>query len=307
MPSPLELQTHKSVKRGFPAFRRDTFWAWGMLSPTLAGLLLFLWGPLLYAVALGFYQWDILTPKVFVGADNYIKLFHDPMFYHSLKITCYYVLLFVPATVAVSLVLAVLLNRIRFAVFFRTLFFMPSVSMSVATSLVWLLIYNPQYGLINSVLDLFGWQKPGWIYDPLLVVPSITLMALWSGAGYNAIFYLAALQNIPSDVYEAAEIDGAVSWRKLWYITVPLVSPTTFFLLIVNLIGSFQAFDTFYVMTKGGPGDSSTTLLYYIYENAFRSYNIGYASSLSTVLFVIIILITIFQFQLQKKWVFYER
>lgn len=289
------------------AFRKETYWAWGMLAPTLAGLLLFLWGPALYVIVLSFFQWDLLTAKQFIGVGNYVQLFRDPMFYHSLKVTFLYVVLFVPGAISASLVLSLLLNRVRFAVLFRTLFFMPAISMTVATSLIWMLIYNPQFGLLNAVLGALHLPQPGWIFDPAMAIPSIAIMGVWLHAGYNTVFYLAAMQNIPRPLYEAAEIDGASAWRKITHITIPLVSPTTFFLVIVNVIGSFQAFDQFYVMTKGGPGDATTTLIYYIYQKAFQLFEVGYASALSAMLLVLVLFVTVAQFYFQKKWVHYER
>ncbi|MBP1988508.1 carbohydrate ABC transporter permease [Paenibacillus eucommiae] len=295
------------AKPRISAFRQDSLWAWAMIAPAVLGLLIFMWGPVVYVMALGFFEWDLITAKQFVGISNYARLVKDPMFYHSLKVTFQYVCLFVPATIIASMFLSILLNRIRFAVLFRTLFFLPAVCMTVATSLVWTLIYNPQTGLFNALLGLLGIPGLKWIYDPSTAVASIALMGIWLQAGYNTVFYLAALQNIPKTIYEAAEIDGATSWKKILYVTIPLLSPTTFFLLIINVIGSFQAFDQLYVMTKGGPGDATTTLVYYIYQQAFQNYSVGYASSLSAVLFLLVIIVTIVQFAVQKKWVNYER
>jgi multiple sugar transport system permease protein len=295
-----------SISR-FTHSQRESLWAWCMITPSLLLLLVFLWGPLIYVFLLSLYDWDLLTDKRFVGLSNFEAILHDPKFYHSLWVTVQYILISLPATVLFSMVLAIALNRVKFAVLFRTIYFLPNVSMTVAISLVWLLIYNPQFGFMNIILKFFGLPPLNWIFDAKWAIFSIALMGIWGHVGYNSIFYLAALQNIPKHLYESAEIDGATGWKKILYITVPLVSPTTFFLLIVGLIGSFQAFDQFYIMTQGGPGNATTSLVYLIYQTGLKSFRVGYASTLSVILFLIIISVTIIQFILQRKWVYYER
>lgn len=279
--------------------------AWLFLFPNLAGFIAFTIGPLLYSIRLSFYEWSVLFPARFVGVNNYVQMLQDPYLWQSLWNTVYYVLGVVPTGVILAFILALALNNIQFRTMFRTVYFMPVVSSTVAVSFVWLWVYQPTFGLLNGFLRYFGLPEPGWLADAHWAMPAVIIMSIWKGLGINMVLYLAALQGIPRHLYEAARIDGATKWQEIWHITIPMVSPTTLFILIMSIIGSFQVFDQAYIMTRGGPAGATTTIVYYIYKNAFEFFRLGYASSLAWSLFAIILVFTILQWVSAKGWVFY--
>lgn len=277
------------------------------VAPLIIGLIVFTYGPVIASFALSFTKGDYISTPKWIGLDNYSSLLDDKLFWQSLRNTLYYVVGVVPAGMALSLLLALAMNqKLRGIVFFRTLFFLPTISSSVAISLMWLWIYNPEFGALNFLLDQIGVKGPAWLSSPEWAMPAVMIMATWRGLGYNMLIYLAGLQGVPEVYYEAAEIDGAGPWAKFWNITVPLLSPTTFMLLILGLIGAFQVFEYTYVMTQGGPVYATLTLVLHVYNNAFRNFQMGYASALAYVLFFILLGLTALQFRLQRRWVHYE-
>ncbi|HXF62720.1 MAG TPA: sugar ABC transporter permease [Caldilineaceae bacterium] len=277
------------------------------VAPLILGLLVFTYGPVLAAFGLSFTKGDYISTPRWIGLGNYQALLNDDLFWRSLRNTVYYVVGVVPAGLVLSLLLALAMNqKLRGIVFFRTIYFLPTITSSVAISLMWLWIYNPEFGVLNFLLRQIGIKGPAWLSTPEWAMPAVIIMAIWRGLGYNMLIFLAGLQGIPEVYYEAAEIDGAGPFAKFWYITVPLLSPTTFMLLILGLIGAFQVFEYTYVMTGGGPVYATLTIVLHIYNNAFRNFQMGYASALAYVLFFILLALTVIQFRLQHRWVHYE-
>jgi multiple sugar transport system permease protein len=247
-----------------------------------------------------------------IGIENYKKLFADPLFYHSLKVTFYYAAISVPVGLVVGLFLAVLLyQKVKGTSVFRTIFYIPSIVPVVATATLWIWIYNPEYGILNFLLAKIGVRGPDWLYSTKWVVPAIAFMNAWT-AGPNMIIYLASLEDIPKVYWDAAKVDGANSWQRFWHITIPFLSPTTFFLLITNVMGALQTFAQAYIMGGGGrgfgaPANASLFYCLYLYEQGWSWFNMGYASSLSWVLTLIIFTLTLIIFKTSNKWVYYER
>jgi multiple sugar transport system permease protein len=276
------------------------------ISPWIVGFLWFTFGPLLTSAGLSFFQWDLLTKPKWIGFGNYGRALQEPLFWQSLKVTVIYTLCSVPIGIVAALVLAIMLNQpIRGRVWFRSIFYLPAIMSGVAVSVLWKWMFNPQFGLINYLLGKIGIRGPAWLSSPQWALPALIVMSLW-GTGSSMIIYLAGLQGIPTQLYEAAEIDGAGTWAKFWVITIPMLTPTIFFTLIMGIINSFQVFTQAYVMTGGGPQYATHFFVLYIYENAFRYFKMGYASSLAWVLFVIVMVLTVIQFRLAPKWVYYE-
>jgi multiple sugar transport system permease protein len=288
-------------------FNSENFVGYLFCAPLILGLLVFTYGPVLAAFVLSFTKGDYISTPRFIGLDNYTRLLQDELFWKSLQNTLYYVIGVVPAGLILSLLLALAMNqKLRGIVFFRTVFFLPSITASVTIGLMWLWIYNPEFGVLNFLLKQFGIRGPAWLSTPEWAMPAIMVMAVWRSLGYNMLIYLAGLQGIPDVYYEAAEIDGAGRLAKFWHITVPLLSPTTFLLLTLSLIGAFQVFEYTYVMTGGGPVYSTLTMVLNIYNFAFRNFEMGYASALAYVLFFILLGLTAIQFRMQNRWVHYE-
>ncbi|MDD5220432.1 MAG: sugar ABC transporter permease [Candidatus Bipolaricaulis sp.] len=241
----------------------------------------------------------------FVGLQNFSNLLKDELFWRYLWNTFYYAIGTIPLTVILAFFLAYLLNRkIRGVVFFRTLYFLPSVTLLVAIAIVWSWLYNADFGLFNFFLGKLGITGPRWLQSKTWAMPAIIIMGIWKGVGYSMLIFLAGLQTIPEQYYEAAEIDGANWWHRIIHITIPLISPTTFFVIVTTTIGSIQGFDQFYIMTRGGPSGATTTLVYYIFQNAFEWFKMGYAATVAMMLFVIVLALTLLQWRLSNKWVF---
>lgn len=280
---------------------------YGFLLPSFLLLLVFVFTPLFFSFYLSFHQWNVVSAnKPFVGLENFQTLLSDRQFWNALKNTAIYAL-HVPAGMAASLLVALLMNRkIRGVNFLRTLFFLPSVSSFVAIALVWQWMYHPQFGLANYLLSFFGLPTLNWLRDPATALVSIMLMSIWMGLGYQMVIFLAGLQGIPLELYEAARTDGANAWQRFWKITLPLLMPTTFFILVTSLIGSFQVFASIYVMTEGGPLHSTDVVVYHIYQNAWEYLKMGYASAMSWVLFVIVMIATWLQFKFFKNRMGYD-
>ena len=277
------------------------------LLPNFIGFLIFTLLPVISSLALSFFGWDLINPPQFAGFSNFAELFrNDPLFWKVMGNTALYTVMTVPGTLVMALILALLVNqKLRGRIVYRFIYFLPVVTSSVAVALVWNWMYNPDFGLVNSFLSLFGIPQVNWLTDPNTAMFAISLVSVWSGAGYNMVLYLAGLQDIPQQLYEACELDGAGAFQKFFSVTLPLLTPTTFFVLVMSLIGSFQVFDLVYMMTGGGPNNATRTIVSYIYDNAFRFFKMGYASAMAWVLFVIIFLLTLLQFRMQKRWVEY--
>ncbi len=292
--------------------------ALGFLLPNLLGFLCFTSLPVIASFLLAFTDWDILTPMKFVGLRNFIDLlgFHreggallanDPDFWYYLFNTVF-LMMAIPIGIILSLCGAMLMNqKLRGIVFYRTIFFLPSITSGVATALIWRWIYNPDFGLFNSFLANLGIRGPDWLSSTTWAKPSLIIMGLWGAiGGYNMILYLAALQGVPQELYEASDIDGASRWQKFRHITVPMITPTTFFIFIMSVIGGFQgAFMSAYIMTGGGPAGATTTMSYFIYNNAFQWFKMGYAASIAWFLFILVFLVTLVNWKYGGKLVHY--
>lgn len=271
------------------------------VAPPVILFLVFTCIPILMAVGMSFTEYDIINAPKFVGLKNYRKLLQDDFFWIALKNTCVYTLLYVPGGLVLSLSAAMFLNQNRKAVgFFRTLFYLPVLSSTVATATLWFWILNPQLGLLNGILKLFGIKGPAWLYDSKWAMLAVVLMSLWAGFGSNMMIFLAGLKGVPSVLYEAARVEGATRWQMFRYITWPSISKTTFLVTTMLIISSFQVFDQAFVLTKGGPGNATITLVYYIYNNGFNNLKMGYASSISIVLFLIILVFTVINSKLNE-------
>lgn len=280
---------------------------WLYLLPTVIGLLLFSAGAVAVSFLMSFTHWDVITPPEWIWLENYLALWGSDLFWEVVRNTVVFVLMAVPLSVSASLALALAANTgLRGIVFFRTAYFLPVVSSMIAVALVWSWIYNPEYGLLNYLLRaLFGINGPAWLDSTAWALPAMVIVTVWKGLGYSMVIFLAGLQSIPEDLYHAATIDGAGVWRKFRHITLPMLSPTTFFVIVITLINSFQVFEQTYVLTKGGPANATLTMSYYIYQNAFQFFQMGKAAALSYVLFAAIFIVTLIQFRIQKRWVFY--
>ncbi len=278
------------------------------LFPTLVGMLLFTHGAVLAAFFISLTRWDAFTPWVWVGLDNYKDLFAaDTLFTRSMIQTAYYTLVSVPLGIVAALLAAVLVNqKLRFMTFYRTVFFLPGITSIVAVAMVWLWLYNPDFGVINWLLGMVNIDGPPWLGSTKWAMPAVIIFGVWRGLGYNMVILLAGLQGIPDVYYEAAEVDGASKFRRFWHITLPLLSPTTFFVLIISLIGSFQVFEQTYVLTEGGPAYATMTIAYYIFLQAFQWFHMGIASALAFMLFLAVMVVTVLQFSVQRKWVHYD-
>jgi len=291
--------------------QRERLAALAFISPWFIGFLVFTAGPMIASLALSFTNYDVLNPPSFVGLDNYQRLLDDPRITLSLKNSFFYAALHVPLAIGVALGLALILNQVgRAAGFFRTVFYLPSVTPAVAVGTLWLWLLNPRIGLINRGLELVGIKGPGWTTDPDWIKPGIVLMSLWS-VGSTVILYLAALRNVPPELHEAATIDGANALRRFWHVTIPMISGTIFFTLIVNTIGSLQIFTEVYTMFFGNmrSGTASSAGLFYniyLFRQAFEFFHMGYASAMAWLLFVIIMILTFIQIRGSKRWVYYE-
>lgn len=291
------------------ARRRETLAAFGFLTPWLIGLFVFILGPIVVSLIFSLTDYNIVNPEKtrFVGLDNYKRaLAEDPLFWQSLRVTFYFSVLAIPANLIVGFALAFLLNKgVRGVVGFRTLFYLPAVISGVVVTLLWIWILNPRLGLFNYLLSLVGIDGPNWLYSTEWVIPSLVLISLW-GIGQSTLIYLAMLQAIPTQLYEAADIDGAGPFSRLWRITIPMVTPAIFFNLILGLIANFQYFTTAYVGTSGGPQNASLFYALYLYQNAFQYFKMGYASALAWLLFIVVAALTLVLFKTGGIWVFYQ-
>lgn len=289
-----------------PSRRREAIAFYLTISPWLVGFLAFTLAPMAISLYLGFTRWDLFGEPQWVGLDNYVRMFADPLFAQALKVTTIYTLVYVPLEMVGGISLALLVNqKVRGVGVFRTIFYLPSVLAGVAYVVLWMWIFNPQGGLLNTLLGAVGIQGPRWLIDPQWALPSLLLMTFW-GWGRAMVLYLAGLQGVPAELYEAAAIDGAGTAARFRHITVPMITPTILFALILSIIGTFQTFTSAFVATNGGPLDATLFYVLYIYRQAFQFFRMGYASALAWVLFVIIMALTLVLFRSGQFWVHYE-
>lgn len=276
-------------------------------APWILGFVFFIAGPMLASIILSFTNWDLLSPIRFVGFGNYNKLlFNDPLLYQSLKVTSIYAFVSVPLQVALGLVLAILLNqKIKALSFFRSIYYLPSVIGGISVAIMWRWILGTQFGMVNTLLSYAGIEGPAWLGDPQWVLVSFIIMSLW-GTGGAMLIYLGGLQGIPSELYEAADVDGAGPIPKFLRITVPMMTPVIFFNMIIGIIHALQEFVAPFVMTGGGPHNSSLFLVLYLYRNAFQMFQMGYASAIAWVLFIYIMILTALVVRSSAVWVYYE-
>lgn len=274
------------------------------LLPALLGTLIFIVIPVICSFGLSFVQWDLLSPIKFVGFENYREIFHDGLFYKILGNTIVFALSTSFLGVIIPLILASILNtKIRGSEFFKGAYFLPFITPMVVVGVVWAWIFDPNIGLLNQMLHL----HLNWLYDSKLAMPALIVVSVWKLIGYNMIIFLSSLSAISQSLFEAAKIDGANSFQIFKNVTIPMLSPTIFFVVIITAISSFQVFDLIYLMTQGGPFDSTNVLVYAIYKNAFEYFNVGKASAIAYVLFVIILVLTLIQWSLRKKLVYNEK
>lgn len=278
------------------------------LTPALSAIFIFFFIPVITAFVLSFTDFDIyalgsIWNTRFIGFDNYLKLFNDPLFWKALKNTFFFVISAGPLSVIVSLAAAIMLNSklVKYKGLFRMVYFIPVVTTLVAVAIVWRFIYHPRFGILNYFLGFFGINPIDWLGDPTWAMPAIVLMSIWKTFGYNMIIFIAGLQNIPEYLYEAAVIEGAGSWQQFRRITLPMLAPTTLFISIITMIGFFQLFAEPYIMTQGGPLNSTLSIVQYMYQEGFRWWNMGYSASLAFVLFFIIFIVTLIQMKVQKN------
>jgi multiple sugar transport system permease protein len=282
--------------------------AYFFLSPALSAIFIFFFIPVIAAFIMSFTDFDIyalgnLSTVRFIGINNYLKLFDDPLFYTALQNTFYFVIMAGPLSIAVSLGAALLLNSklVKYKAIFRLSYFIPVVTTLVAVAIVWRFIYHPKFGIINYILSLVGIAPIDWLGDTATAMPAIVFMSVWKSFGYNMIIFIAGLQNIPEDLYEAASIEGATGWQKFRSITLPMLAPTTIFISLITMIGYFQFFAEPYIMTQGGPLNSTLSIVQYMYQEGFKWWNMGYSASIAFVFFFIILLGTIIQLKIQKS------
>lgn len=297
------------MKKGNRARRSKRGWE-GVLfaGPAILGFLIFTIGPMAASLVYSFTDYALVNDWKFIGFDNYAELFsgEDPYFYQALKVTLYYTVVSVPLQLIVAFLFAILLNQdVKFKSVFRTIFYMPSIVPAVAAAMVWMWVLDPDLGVLNNLLQSLHLPTGRWIYDETTVIPSLALMSLWTVGGTMVIF-LAGLQDIPQQLYEAAKIDGGNAWQRLCRITVPMMTPTIFFNLVMGMIGGLQTFSQAYIMTGGGPNNASLFYAFYLYRQAFSFGRMGSASAIAWVLFVIVLVLTVIAFRSSGKWVYYE-
>jgi multiple sugar transport system permease protein len=286
---------------------REVLWGYIFVGPWILGFLIFTLGPVLASLGLSFMDYELISAPTWRGLRNYAELItQDRLFGVSLFNTIYYTLFSVPLGIIVAFSLALLLNvQLPGMNVYRTVFYLPAVTAGVAVSLLWIWLFNPQFGLINYLLRSLGLPGPGWLVDPVWAKPAFILMSVW-GVGGTVVIFLAGLQGVSRSLYEAAEIDGANTLQRFRHVTIPMMTPVIFFNMIVGIIGSFQVFTSAYVMTQGGPRDATLFYVLYLFKQGFKLLRMGYAAAMAWILFVIIIVLTLIQLRLSRKWVYYE-
>mgnify|MGYP005761768965 CR=1 FL=1 len=293
-------------------FRKEWKWAYVFIAPMVLGTLIFGIIPIFFSIGLSLTNWDGLGEITFTGLDNFKKIFTDDKLQYEIRNTLVYTFTTVPITLFISLGVSSLLNKgLKLTGMFRVIYFLPNVVMPVAVAMVWRWLLNSKVGIVNIFLKAIGLPAPNWISDPDFILPSLIMISVWSGIGYNAIILLAGLQGISPELYEAAKLDGANGRQIFWRMTVPLLTPSLFFLSTMNIMNGMRVFDIVYTFIgkadQGGPiVDASRTLVFGIYERAFSFMNMGEASAEAVILFIMIMIVTVVQFKFQDKWVFYE-
>lgn len=290
-------------RTGMKKNRKEALTAYGFLLPNLVGLTVFVFVPMVYAFYVSLHEWNALSPKVFIGLDNYVQLASDKEWWNSLYRTFIFTIIYVPSLFVCALFFAVVLNSLNQKVqsVARTMFLLPFAVTSVISAVIWMFLYNPRNGIINQLLNFFGIADQQFLGSTSQALISIVVVIFWINLGYNMVIFMASLKEIPKDYYEAAHIDGATGWKAFRYITFPLLKETSTFILIVTTIGSFTVFDQIMVMTKGGPASSTEVSVLYIYKQAFEFLNMGYASALAVILFLIIFVLSLTQLKLYSK------
>lgn len=286
---------------------KDVLIGWLTIVPALSTQIMFIYIPLIWAFYISFFKWNMIRPKRFVGWANYEKMLTNPDFWHSLWVTVVYVLGTVPVAIIIGLMLALLMNMdwLKGKGIFRTGFYIPVITAMAAAAVIWTWLFQADYGLINWFLSLFGIKDIGWLNDPDYALTALIIVGIWKRIGYNMVIFLAGLQVIPKALYEAADIDGASNWAKFKNITWPLLTPTTLFVTVLQIIASFRVFVSVDVMTKGGPLDSTRVITYYLYQSAFENMKFGYASAIAVFMFALLITLTLIQFRVSKRRTFY--
>ena len=298
----------KPRSRGLSRQRRqEALWGIACVAPALLGFLIWQLGPIIASLLIAFTDWNIAGTPEWIGLQNFERMFaQDPLFWQSLRVTAVYTLGSVPLSIVFAFFLAILLNqKVRGLAIFRTIFYLPSIVPVIAASVLWLWLFNPDFGLLNAAADLLHLPRSQWIYGEGSVIPSLILMSLWA-VGPMMIIFLAGLQGVPRQLYEAVDVDGGNALHKLWHITIPMVTPTILFNLVLSIIGTMQTFTQAYVMTQGGPNNGSLFFVLYLYRKAFQESDMGYASALAWVLFILIAILSFLVLRTSSRWVYYE-
>jgi multiple sugar transport system permease protein len=287
--------------------KKEAIFGYIFILPWILGFLILRLGPMMASLFLSFTEYTIISPPQFIGLANFIKMFSDdPSFWDALRVTLSYAIFAVPIGMLISLAIALLLNqKVPGVTIWRTIYYLPSVVSGVAVAMLWVWLFHSQFGLINMALGAIGIQGPAWLRDPDWALPALVIMSFWSIGG-GMVINLAGLQGIPTELYEAASIDGANALQRFWAVTIPMLSPVLFFNLVMGVIETFQYFTNAFVMTGGGPGRATLFYNLYLYQNAFHYYKMGYASGLAWVMFLIILVMTVFIFKSSPYWVYYE-
>ncbi|WP_396653090.1 carbohydrate ABC transporter permease [Metabacillus arenae] len=298
----------KRIKRRRKFLGSEAFYGYLFVSPMVLGFLLVMLFPLIYSLYISLTDWQLLGDPSFIGAENYQRLVNDPDFLVVLKNTLLFSGGLVPINIVLALLLALLLQRNLPGIgLFRTAIFIPVMTSIVVWSIIWKYMFSTDEGFINQILGVFGIDGPAWLYDPNLAMGAVIVVSALKNVGLNMVLFLAALQQVDKNLYEASYLDGANKVRQFWHVTLPMITPTLFLTLILTVIGSMKVFGQIYVMTNGGPGNHTKVLVYYIWENAFKLFDFGYASAIAIVLFVIILFFTLIQWGARRKWVFHEQ
>jgi multiple sugar transport system permease protein len=289
--------------------QREELMAYLFISPWIIGFLVFTVGAMIFSLGLSFFSTDLLSSTTFVGPNNFVALAQDPLFHQALRVTTLYTLVTVPISTIIALAISLMLNQgVIFQGLFRVIYYLPALVTGVAVTILWSWVLNPEMGLLNGFLRELGVPRaalPRWFLSEQWAVPSLILMSVWA-AGSNMLLYLAGLQSIPTHLYEAARIDGANPWQQFWNVTLPMLSPTIFFNLVLNIIGSYQVFTQAYLLTNGGPNNATLTMVLYLFRKSFQQFQFGYASAIAWVLFAIILVFTLMVVRSSDAWVYYE-
>jgi len=294
----------KTAKKKAGLKTQEARLGWIFVAPAIIGFSIFTFGSILRSLYYALTDWNLLTPPKFTGILNFISIFQDKYFYQYMGNTVYFVVALVPFVLAISLILAVAINkRTKGAnIWFKVALFLPSITSTVAVSMVWLWIFNPSMGILNNALSLIGIASPPeWLNSTIWSKPALIIMRIWQMSGYYMIMFLSGLQTIPENLYQAAEVDGATKLQKFFKITIPMLSNTTFVVVVLLVIEAFNMFESVFIMTAGGPLGSTSTMMYYIYEKAFKNYEMGYASALAWIFFLIILVFTLIQYRFRNE------